>query len=437
VKDNLCAHLSRRLILPVIVLALALVAPAAAAAAQPERSEAYLTSGAGYALPHGSQQVRDVQRRLAARGQRPGPVDGRYGPLTQAAVERFQRSHGLVVDGTVGPATGQALRSGRAPLARNTGYSLPQGSDRVRGVQRRLAELGQRPGPVDGRYGPLTQAAVERFQRATGLEVDGAADSRTVAALGGRLVQRTRATGETPPQRTGEAIQATRAPAAKPTPAPAAGGPAPSESDPDPLAMVLAALAIVLAATTVGLAASRRRERGRLRATVYDVSSNGAGRAAEPASQTCVVGYASVGSAGGRLAEQDLRRQADEIGKECERRGWLLVELVRDVESPNGNGLDRIGLDYALGRVTLGEASVLMVSEPVRLSRSPRELGAILEWFSHSPAKLVAVSAERSAARPGMNGSNGSNGTAGTNGHRWQPSKVRAVRTRDPEGVRL
>jgi hypothetical protein len=193
--------------------------------------------------------------------------------------------------------------------------------------------------------------------------------------------------------------------------------------------MLLAALAIVFAATSAVLVVSRRRERRRLRATVYDVRSNGAGDAAQLESRTRVVGYASVGAAGGRLAEQELRRQADEIGRECEKRGWLLVELVRDVESPNGNGLDRIGLDYALGRVTLGEASVLMVSEPMRLSRSPRELGAILEWFSHSPAKLVAVSAERSAAKPGTNGTNGH--------HHWQPSKVRAIRTHEPEGVRL
>ena len=36
-------------------------------------------------------------------------ADGSFGPLTLAAVESFQRSHGLTVDGVVGPATWSAI----------------------------------------------------------------------------------------------------------------------------------------------------------------------------------------------------------------------------------------------------------------------------------------------------------------------------------------
>ena len=69
------------------------------------QAEAGLISpGAGYSEPNGSQQVRALQKQLVRAGERPGPLDGRFGPLTEAAVERFQAGHGLAVDGIVGTA---------------------------------------------------------------------------------------------------------------------------------------------------------------------------------------------------------------------------------------------------------------------------------------------------------------------------------------------
>ena len=54
--------------------------------------------------------VRRLQRKLTARGFNPGPLDGDFGPATDAAVRAFQRARGLVVDGIVGPKTWSALR---------------------------------------------------------------------------------------------------------------------------------------------------------------------------------------------------------------------------------------------------------------------------------------------------------------------------------------
>ena len=68
-----------------------------------------IAPGAGYGQPHGSEQVRALQQRLVRAGERPGPLDGRFGPLTEAAVERFQAGHGLAVDGIVGRQTATAL----------------------------------------------------------------------------------------------------------------------------------------------------------------------------------------------------------------------------------------------------------------------------------------------------------------------------------------
>ena len=66
--------------------------------------------------PEGSQPVRDVQRLLRRLGDAPGPIDGLYGPLTSASVQRFQEAHALAVDGVVGPQTMGRLVAERGRL---------------------------------------------------------------------------------------------------------------------------------------------------------------------------------------------------------------------------------------------------------------------------------------------------------------------------------
>ena len=138
--------------------------------------------GAGYDKPAEAERVRALQRRLRTLGHRPGPIDGRYGPLTEAAVERFQSARGLPVDGIVGPLTRRALRR-VPPMVRGEGYGRVGGSERVRVLQRRLQRLGLEPGPIDGLYGPSTAAAVRRVQRAGKLSPDGIVDVRTLRVL--------------------------------------------------------------------------------------------------------------------------------------------------------------------------------------------------------------------------------------------------------------
>ncbi len=50
-------------------------------------------------------------------------------------------------------------------------------------VQQKLVQLGYDPGPVDGRWGKKTAAAVRLFQAANMLGVDGNVGAKTWAAL--------------------------------------------------------------------------------------------------------------------------------------------------------------------------------------------------------------------------------------------------------------
>lgn len=53
----------------------------------------------------------ELQKALLRAGYDPGPLDGRIGKKTRAAVKSFQRKNGLTSDGVVGEKTWAALRS--------------------------------------------------------------------------------------------------------------------------------------------------------------------------------------------------------------------------------------------------------------------------------------------------------------------------------------
>jgi peptidoglycan hydrolase-like protein with peptidoglycan-binding domain len=130
------------------------------------------------------ERVSTLQRQLGRLGLEPGPIDGHYGPLTAAAVERFQRAEALPVDGVVGPLTADRLRASvsRPPDTERV--------ERVKALQGQLSWLGFEPGIVDGHYGPLTTGAVKRFQEAHDLPVDGVVGQGTRDALRASLAQR-------------------------------------------------------------------------------------------------------------------------------------------------------------------------------------------------------------------------------------------------------
>ena len=258
--------------------ALALAASGRTAQARPQPNQAaervVLAPGSGYAGGKDASLVRALQRRLDGQGYSPGPVDGRYGPRTENAVELFQRARGLRVDGIAGPLTLGALRT--TVLYPGTSHA-GAGSPKVRGLQRQLRRGGFNPGPIDGHYGPLTEAAVRRFQVAHGLHVDGIAGPQTLGELeriAGRKRQATppapsarRATPSRPrtqpkpttkpsPPVTSRATKPRGAAGRHPSPASRPGG------DTLPVTLVLAGvLALAALASGVWLIDRRRRNR--------------------------------------------------------------------------------------------------------------------------------------------------------------------------------
>jgi peptidoglycan hydrolase-like protein with peptidoglycan-binding domain len=444
-KTRHCVGITRAAAASIMACLALLCVPTMSVAAAPsdsrpeaDRASAQLARGSGYGQPQGEPRVRELQRRLRALGHRPGTVDGLYGPLTEAAVERLQRDSGLSVDGIVGPQTRRVLNAETPPLAPGAGYGLPGGSPQVRDVQRRLRALGQRPGPVDGHYGPRTEAAIERFQRTAGQPASGALSPTTAVALArtdsdapAHRASDTRG-GSEPGQRaqrpasraaaSGVDDRPGRADGSRPvggsdqsrTRTPTAAADRTEGTDGTESTASVLLVVLVLALATIGgllvgwLMGTRRRPEasGVAGGPVKPAPMPNPGqKAAKPTAGSTVwsspglggqrnaaaaLGYASVLEAEA-LDGHELRDQMAAIDTACLQRGLVLDEVISDLERVNGTGPERPGLQSALQRLAAGEASCLVVAELERLGRSTPEVGYIVEWLWRRDTRLVAV----------------------------------------------
>jgi len=130
-----------------------------------------------------SARTAALQVALRATGDYAGTVDGVRGPMTAAAVRRFQARRGLAADGIAGPVTRRALgRRGRPGIGRRVVREGMRGWD-VGALQWRLARHGFPSGAMDGGFGPRTDAALRRFQAWAGLGGDGLAGPATLSRL--------------------------------------------------------------------------------------------------------------------------------------------------------------------------------------------------------------------------------------------------------------
>ncbi|HET7312379.1 MAG TPA: peptidoglycan-binding protein [Mycobacteriales bacterium] len=163
-----------------LVVALGCSSLAAVSAAQTTRASTCATLGPGAIGP----AVAGIQRVVKAG------ADGEYGPLTAAAVSKWQKRHHLPRTGVVDAATWQALP---ADVAQSACSSQVHGSGvaptcavlatGARGPA--VAVLQRRLGvDADGDFGPITAAALESAQSKAKLRPSGKAGPATWAALG-------------------------------------------------------------------------------------------------------------------------------------------------------------------------------------------------------------------------------------------------------------
>ena len=115
-------------------------------------------------------EVTDLQHLLLARGGAHtvdmGPIDGIFGPRTQAEVKRFQDHEETRKDGVVDQKTWAALAGAREWPHQIPGQFMRRGhqGESVRRLQRGLKAHSLYGGAIDGDFGPMTHRAVVELQ---------------------------------------------------------------------------------------------------------------------------------------------------------------------------------------------------------------------------------------------------------------------------------
>jgi peptidoglycan hydrolase-like protein with peptidoglycan-binding domain len=439
-------------------LIVAALSPVPALAQNPQAaSTAPLRQGAGM-TGEPSNRTRNVQRLLHGGGYDLGRsgIDGRFGPLTAAAVRRFQARAGLGVDGIVGVMTARAL-NGRASAPLHEGVGMgSRPSRRVRTLQRALMRGGFNVGRsgADGRFGPLTSAAVRQMQRTHHLGADGVVGARTEQVVrrlsrGARRAHTAAKTADRPDSRH-RVAQRNHAVDLPPTPT-IASAPSSEPNDTGTWRLIAAIASLCAsAALATGLVTRRRRRsettivpidrdvylEGRSSAPdVADVRGLAIAAAVEPTTGPDdsvvvsylvddprrpapvwvraedmsrpvsgvrpgerVIGYVTVGNVAAHHREPHISAATRGLEELCAVRAWELQVVVDD--DPHEDLLDRSGMRHALREISAGHAQALVMSDNASLAHPVRDIAMLLERLQEAEAALVIADLDLDTTTP-------------------------------------
>lgn len=139
--------------------------------------------------------ITDMQRELLRRGYYEGPIDGLYGPKTDAAIREFEQAAGLKASAEPTEMLLQAMRRAPPSLSKvksaqssagSTTESAPAGiasSPRVIALQRALSDYGYGQIKPTGIVDLDTQRAIEKFERERNLPLTRRYSDRLVREL--------------------------------------------------------------------------------------------------------------------------------------------------------------------------------------------------------------------------------------------------------------
>jgi len=273
------------------------------------------------------------------------------------------------------PAATQAAVS---PVSRTLAQGAGMGANsdpQVRGLQRILRAEGRSLGPagVDGRFGPATAAAVRSFQQGFGLPADGIVGPKTRKLL--RIACSAEGCG------LGKHKVANRSAAGR-----AANEQVPSGDASGAFRGFAPAAAVALAILLAALAYRRWRYVRETRAYAAPARPFPAVRPARRPGRR-VIGY--MGAIDHTVTAEDEEAQEQAIEDACKRRGWMLLDVLREV--PGGR---REALSYALEVIDSGAATCLVVAEVESVAGSPSGLARVLGRLKEAGACFVALDTE-------------------------------------------